>query len=136
MKPRGNRGIFAFACILGLALAASSGGTTAQEGFHNPAMETSEEFKQSFKRAAELARRDPDAAIDEFKKAATLRGNRCPECHQSIAQIYFRLGEYKNAAAAFREAVELKPSNQADLYNALGVSPTFSRTTRCMTKRS
>jgi tetratricopeptide (TPR) repeat protein len=85
-------------------------------------METSEEFKQSFKRAAELARRDPDAAIDEFKKAATLRGNRCPECHQSIAQIYFRLGEYKNAAAAFREAVELKPSNQADLYNALGVS--------------
>lgn len=114
--------MFAVASVLVLAVAVSSRGTAAQEGFHNPAMETSEEFKQTFKRASELSRRDPDAAIDEFKKAATLRGGKCPECHQSIAQIYFRFGEYKNAAAAFRQAVELKPSNEADLYNALGVS--------------
>ncbi len=121
MKRQANTRILAVACVV-MALAGSSSGTGAQEGFHNPAMETSEEFKQTFKRASELARRDPDAAINEFKKAAKLRGDKCPECHQSIAQIYFRFGEYKNAAAAFRQAVELKPSNEADLYNALGVS--------------
>jgi tetratricopeptide (TPR) repeat protein len=112
----------AVASALMLAVALSSRPTTAQEGFHNPAMETSEEFKQSFKRASELARRDPDAAIDEFKKAAGLRGGKCPECHQSIAQIYFRFGEYQNAAAAYQQAIELKPANAAALYNALGVS--------------
>ncbi|MFY9610726.1 MAG: redoxin domain-containing protein [Blastocatellia bacterium] len=122
MKLQANTRTCAVACGLVLALALSSRGTAAQEGFHNPAMETSEEFKQTFKRATELARRDPEAAIDEFKKAATLRGDKCPECHQSIAQIYFRFGEYKNAAAAFQKAVDLKPSNEADLYNALGVS--------------
>jgi Tfp pilus assembly protein PilF/peroxiredoxin len=122
MKLEANKIIFGAACGLALTLLVSSGGTAAQEGFHNPAMETSEEFKQTFKRASDLARRDPDAAITEFKKAAALRGDKCPECHQSIAQIYFRFGEYKNAAAAFRQAVELKPSNEAELCNALGVS--------------
>ena len=110
--------------LLGLMLVAAvlSSGVAAQDGFHNPALETSEEFKQTFRHASELARRDPDAAIDEFKKAAKLRGDKCPECFQSIAQIYFRFGEYKDAAAAFRQAAELKPANEPDLYNWLGVS--------------
>jgi tetratricopeptide (TPR) repeat protein len=109
--------------LYGFILAASVlTGVAAQEGFHNPAMETSEEFKQTFKRASGLAGRDPDAAIDEFKKAAKLRGDKCPECFQSIGQIYFRFGEYKNAAAAFRQAAELKPANEAELFNVIGVS--------------
>ncbi|HSO75093.1 MAG TPA: redoxin domain-containing protein [Blastocatellia bacterium] len=121
MRLKSNTIIPVVTSALMLALAVSSH-PAQQEGFHNPAMETSEEFKRSFKRASDLARRDPEAAIDEFKKAAGLRGGKCPECHQSIAQIYFQFGEYNNAAAAFRQAVELKPSNAADLYNALGVS--------------
>ncbi|HWO00031.1 MAG TPA: redoxin family protein [Blastocatellia bacterium] len=113
-----------FALVFGLALAPVllARPAAAQEGFHNPALETSEEFRETFKRASELGRRDPDAAINEYKKAAKLRGDKCPECLQAIAQIYFRLGEYKNAAAAYRQATELKPSNEADLYNGLGVS--------------
>jgi Tfp pilus assembly protein PilF/peroxiredoxin len=121
MSFKSNTIIPVITSALMLALAVSSH-PAEQEGFHNPGMETSEEFKQSFKRASDLARRDPEAAIDEFKKAAKLRGGRCPECHQSVAQIYFRFGEYRLAASAYRQAVELKPSNEADLYNALGVS--------------
>ena len=122
MKPGVNAKTVAMSFGVMLAVAVLSRGLAAQEGFHNTAMETSEEFKQTFKRAGELAGRDPDAAIAEFRKAARLRGDKCPECFQSIAQIYFRFGEYKNAAAAFRQAAELKPSNEADLYNWLGVS--------------
>ncbi|HSO76299.1 MAG TPA: hypothetical protein VLU47_15815 [Blastocatellia bacterium] len=81
MSFKSNTIIPVVTSALMLALAVSSH-TPAQEGFHNPAMETSEEFKQSFKRASDLARRDPEAAIDEFTKAAKLRGGRCPECHQ------------------------------------------------------
>lgn len=122
MKLADNIKRLTLMCGLMLAAATLSRGVATQDGFHNPALETSEEFKQTFRRASELARRDPDAAIDEFKKAAKLRGDRCPECFQSIAQIYFRLGKYKDAAATFRQAAELKPANEADLYNGLGVS--------------
>jgi Tfp pilus assembly protein PilF len=122
MKVAVNMKRLALSLALMLAAAALSPEVAAQEGFHNPALETSEEFKQTFRHAGELARRDPDAAIDEFKKAAKLRGDKCPECFQSIAQIYLRFGEYKKAAAAFRQAAELKPANEADLYNWLGVS--------------
>ena len=122
MKAAVNLKRIALSCGLMLAAAVLARGVGAQDGFHNPALETSEEFKQTFRHASELARRDPDAAIDEFKKAAKLRGDKCPECFQSIAQIYFRFGEYKHAAAAFRQAAELKPANEADLYNGLGVS--------------
>lgn len=121
MKLASNAGTFALCGVI-LASVVLTRGVTAQEGFHNPAIETSEEFKQTFRRASELAGRDPDAAIDQFKKAAKLRGDKCPECFQAIGQIYFRFGEYKNAAAALRQAVELKPSNEADLYNVIGVS--------------
>lgn len=109
-------------CCAILAVAVSARGVAGQEGLKNPATETSEEFKQTFKRANELARRDPDAAIEEFNKAAKLRDDKCPECFQSIAQIYFRYGEYKSAADAFRRAAELKPANEAELYNGLGVA--------------
>ena len=43
------------------------------------------------------------------------------ECFQTIGQIYFQLGKLKDAAVAFRRAVELKPPNEAELYNVLGV---------------
>jgi len=109
-----------FCAMLAFAIVARD--AAGQEGFKNPALETSEEFKQAYKRATELIRRDPDAAIEEFKKAAKLRDDKCPECFQSIAQVYFRYGEYEEASAAFRRAAELKPGNEADLYNGLGVS--------------
>ncbi|MEK6300885.1 MAG: redoxin family protein [Acidobacteriota bacterium] len=112
----------ALSCCAMLAVAVLGRGVAAQEGFKNPAIETSDEFKQTFKRASQLAGRDPDAAIEEFRKAAKLRDGKCPECFQSIAQIYFRYGEYKEASSAFRQAADLKPANEAELCNGLGVS--------------
>ena len=122
MKLAGNGKTLALSGVILMAAAVLSLPVAAQEGFQNPALETSEEFKQTFKRAGELAGRDPQAAIEQFKKAAKLRDDKCPECLQSIAQIYFRFGEYQESAAAFRRAAELKPANQPDLYNGLGVA--------------
>lgn len=122
MKLAVNVKTIVLSCCALLAVAVLGRGVAAQEGFKNPAIETSDEFKQTFKHASQLAGRDPDAAIEEFKKAGKLRDGKCPECFQSIAQIYFRYGEYEDAAAAFRQAAELKPANEPDLLNGLGVS--------------
>jgi tetratricopeptide (TPR) repeat protein len=94
----------------------------AQDTFRNPAMEPQDEFQQSFNRARMLARQgQASEAIKEFENAARLRSNQCAECFYFIGQIHFQMGELKEAAAAYRQAIELKPTNLAELYNALGV---------------
>ena len=62
-----------------------------------------------------------DDAVNEFRRAAKLRDDKCAECFQRIGQIYLQLGSLKEAAAAFRQAAELKPPNEAEMYNILGV---------------
>ncbi len=39
-----------------------------------------------------------------------------------IGQVYLQGQQFKDAAAAFRQAIELKPANEAEMYNALGVA--------------
>jgi thiol-disulfide isomerase/thioredoxin len=39
-----------------------------------------------------------------------------------LGQIYFQLGQLKEAAALFRQCIDLKPSNEAEMYNVLGVA--------------
>ncbi|HVG17670.1 MAG TPA: redoxin domain-containing protein [Blastocatellia bacterium] len=96
---------------------------TAQETFRNPAMETQDEFQQSFSRARMLARQgQPGQAIKEFENAARLRNNQCAECFYFIGQINLQMGRLKEAAIAYRQAIELKPANLAEMYNALGVA--------------
>jgi tetratricopeptide (TPR) repeat protein len=96
---------------------------SAQETFRNPAMEPQDEFQQSFNRARMLARQGQAAeAIKEFENAARLHNNQCAECFYFIGQIYFQMREFKDAAASYRQAIELKPANLAEMYNALGVA--------------
>jgi tetratricopeptide (TPR) repeat protein len=105
-------------CVTWIALPAS-----AQEVFRNPAMEASDEVTQVMNRARDRARQgDPDGAIKEYREALKLRGGNCPECFEMIGKIYFQLGKYKDAAVALKSAVDLKPSNEAELCNALGVT--------------
>lgn len=95
----------------------------AQETFKNPAMEPQDEFQQSFNRARMLVRQgQPGQAIKEFENAARLRNNQCAECFYFIGQINHQMGQLKEAVAAYRQAIELKPANVAEMYNALGVS--------------
>jgi tetratricopeptide (TPR) repeat protein len=109
------------ACIF--AVAVLSGAAAAQETFKNPAMEPEGEFDQAFALARKLAREgNPDEAVKQLKKAASLRNEQCAECFQMIGQIYFQMTDFKNATTAFKQAVALKPGNEAALYNALGAA--------------
>jgi tetratricopeptide (TPR) repeat protein len=95
----------------------------AQGTFKNPAMEPQDEHQQAFNRGRMLARQGrPDDAITEFKKSAKLKNGQCAECFYYIGQIHLQMGNHKEAAAAYRQAVDLKPENLAEMYNALGVA--------------
>ncbi|HEX8090258.1 MAG TPA: tetratricopeptide repeat protein, partial [Blastocatellia bacterium] len=95
----------------------------AQETFRNPAMEPQDEFQQSFNKARTLARQGhADQAIKEFENAARLHNNQCADCYYLIGQIHFQMGRMKEAAAAYRQVIELKPANLAQMYNALGIA--------------
>ena len=95
----------------------------AQEAGKKPLVDQPDEFQQTMNNGRTLLRQGlADAAIAEFQKAAKLRDGKCAECNQTIGQIYFQLGRLKEAAAAFRQCVELKPANEAEIYNVLGVA--------------
>jgi Tfp pilus assembly protein PilF/peroxiredoxin len=96
--------------------------TTAQEVFRNPAMEASPEFQKAYSRARELMERGQlDEAIEEYRNAAKLKEGKCPECFEMIGQIFLLAGQHKEAAVAYRQAIELKPVNEGEIHNALGV---------------
>jgi tetratricopeptide (TPR) repeat protein len=113
----------AFAFILCYGVAMSVTGFPQEPKFRNPAMEEQDEFQKAFTKGRVLASEgDFEEAISEFKRAAKLRNDQSPECFQFIAQSYFALGRYKDAAAAYRQAIGLKPENEAELNNGLGVT--------------
>ena len=81
-----------------------------------------DEFQQALDNGNLLLRQGRiDDAINEFRRAAKLRDDKCAQCSQRIGQVYLQQGRLKEAAVAFRQAAELKPSNEAEMYNILGV---------------
>lgn len=85
--------------------------------------EQPDEFQQTMSRGrALLLQGNIDDAITEIQKAVKLRDGKCAECLQMLGQIYLQLGRLKEAAEAFRQCAELKPANEAQIYNVLGVA--------------
>ncbi|HKP86214.1 MAG TPA: tetratricopeptide repeat protein, partial [Blastocatellia bacterium] len=111
-------------CFLVLvACAFIAPGAAAQDVFSNPAMEPQDEFQKTFTRARVLMRQGrTEDAIKEFKQASKLKNDQCAECLSYIGQMHLQTQNFKEAAAAFRQAAELKPANRAEMLNALGVS--------------
>jgi tetratricopeptide (TPR) repeat protein len=112
------------AVSVGLLILLGSGlrAATAQEVFRNPAMEANPEFQKAYSNARLLLERGRlDEAIEEYRKAAKLKEDKCPECFEMIGQIFLINGQHKEAAVAYRQAIELKPGNEAEIHNALGV---------------
>lgn len=110
--------IIAFGLLMGAATRVE-----AQEVFRNPAMETDDASQEAYNKARKLMMQGQfDAAIKEFNEVARQRNGKCAECFQMIGQINLRLQNYKEAAAAFRQAAQLKPVNEAELLNAYGVA--------------
>lgn len=82
-----------------------------------------DQFEEVFTNARKLAMQKRfDDAIKEFKKAAGLRNDECADCYRLIGEIYFQMRKYRESAAAYRQALGSKPSNEADLTNWLGVA--------------
>jgi tetratricopeptide (TPR) repeat protein len=113
----------AIARVMAVVVALASIGISGQEVFHNPAMEASDEFQKSFARARELMLSARfDEAVTEFRRAAKMKDGKCLECFQMIGATCIQSGKYKDAAAAYRDAINLKPDNEAELHNGLGVA--------------
>jgi thiol-disulfide isomerase/thioredoxin len=107
--------------IAAIAFPPSTGAT--QEPFRNPAIEARDEFVIVFARARRLAReRRYDEAIKEFQSAAQLRKGDCAECFDFIGQTFMQIPRFKEAASAFQQAIALKPANEAEVQNWLGVA--------------
>ena len=82
-----------------------------------------DDFQQALNNANILLRQGRiDDAVNEFRRAAKLKDDKCAECFQRIGQVYLQLRRLDEAAAAFRQAAELKPPNEAEMYNILGVT--------------
>ena len=95
----------------------------AQEPTKPAEMPSADEFTETYKNArALLVNGRVKESIDAYRKAAALKNGKCPECFQMIGQIHFQLSQYVDAATMFRQAVVLKPGNEAALYNLLGVA--------------
>lgn len=105
-----------------LIVLALQGSMSAQDAPRNPEPKAGDEFQAAITNGRVLAAQGRmDGAIDEFRKAAKLRDDKCAECFQMIGQVYFQTGRLKEAATAFRKAADLKPPNEAEMYNILGV---------------
>jgi thiol-disulfide isomerase/thioredoxin len=104
------------ASFVSLHAAAQSQAQTPDQDAHD------DEFQRVFTEARVLLRNHRyDEAIKEFKKAAEMKKGQCVECCTFIAQTCFQMGKFKDAAAAQRQALALKPENEALLTNQLGV---------------
>jgi Flp pilus assembly protein TadD/peroxiredoxin len=108
-------------CFVANFAAAQEGGK--QDTFRNPAMEPKDEAQQALDQARIFAMQGRiDQAIKTFQKAAELKKGQCADCYQGLGMVHFQTGQYKDAALAFKQAIALKPENEAVLANLLGVS--------------
>jgi tetratricopeptide (TPR) repeat protein len=106
-----------FACLV-----LQPGASFGQEQ-KSPPPDTRDDFQQALDHGNTLLRQGRiEEAVNEFRRAAKLRDDKCAECFQRIGQIYLQLGRLKEAATALRRAAELKPPNEAEMYNILGVT--------------
>jgi tetratricopeptide (TPR) repeat protein len=89
----------------------------------NSQTKPADEFQKAFDNATLLLRAGQiDEAINELRRAAKLRDDKCAECFQRIGQILLQQRRLKEAATAFQQAADLKPANEAEMYNILGVA--------------
>lgn len=61
-------------------------------------------------------------AIDELKAASQARNHQHLGCLMALSKIYMHTKDYRNAVDTLRLAIALKPANEAELHNMLGIS--------------
>ena len=111
-----------FLILLCALCSAQSGAAASAQDSSAKTVEQKSEFEKAFDDARVLAAQGRlEDAISGYRKAAKMQDDKCAPCFQMIGHASLQLGKLKESAAAFRQAAELKPANEADLYNILGV---------------
>ncbi len=94
----------------------------AQEAPKSPAPQPVDEAQLALNNGRLLAAQGRiDEAMNEFRRAAKLKDDKCAECFQMIGALHFHFSRFTDAAVAYRQAADLKPANEAELCNVLGV---------------
>jgi peroxiredoxin/Flp pilus assembly protein TadD len=60
-------------------------------------------------------------AVKSLGHAAEIKNGDCSECFRMQSQCYLQMARFNEAAEAARKAIALKPSNEAEIQNLLGV---------------
>lgn len=63
-----------------------------------------------------------DESAKELKKYIKAGNEQCADCYESLGRVYLMQTKYKDAAASFRRALELKSPSEVQLYALLGVA--------------
>src|SRR5262249_31423787 len=60
-------------------------------------------------------------AAKSFERAAEIKQGDCSDCFRMMSQCYLQMAKFGEAADAARKAVALKPKDEAEIQNLLGV---------------
>jgi thiol-disulfide isomerase/thioredoxin len=89
---------------------------------HSDKTPADEELSQVFLKVNEhIHNQQYNEAIKELKAASQARDNKNPECLDALGRLYIKQKDYRNAADTLRILTVLKPANEAEVINMLGV---------------
>jgi tetratricopeptide (TPR) repeat protein len=81
-----------------------------------------DEFEKTLASArASMQRGALTEAVKSLGHAAEIKKGDCSECFRMQSQCYLQMARFNDAAAAARKAIALKPANEGEVQNLLGV---------------
>jgi tetratricopeptide (TPR) repeat protein len=81
-----------------------------------------DDFEKTLASARALMQRGAlTEAVKSLGRAAEIKNGDCSECFRIQSQCYLQMAKFNEAAEAARKAIALKPSNEAEIQNLLGV---------------
>ena len=87
-----------------------------------PAPAQNDDFEKALASSrASMQRGALTEAVKSLERAAEIKRGDCSECFRMESQCYLQMARFNEAANAARKAIALKPSNEAEIQNLLGV---------------
>lgn len=102
---------------------ASAGAQPSEDTATDQAAAKSDKFPPQIRKAYEFANAGKfDDSVKEFKNYLKNENEQCADCYKGLGKVYLMQNKNKEAVASFRRAIELKSSDEAQLYMLLGVA--------------
>src|SRR5262249_33496830 len=98
------------------------GQAATQAASQNAPASAQDDFEKAVAAArASIQRGSFAEAAKSFERAAEIKQGDCSDCFRMMSQCYLQMAKFGEAADAARKAVALKPKDEAELQNLLGV---------------